>query len=136
MYSEIIQKIVDLLKADKPTLGVEDIYFGEPMRWEKFPHIWVDLLDDNQAPRTTGEELHRMRFQIVVMVRAQTAADADKDVLEKAERVETVLKTKRTLDDLVRDSWVVLKEKRAGAMADYAVSGCRILFYCEKGVTS
>jgi hypothetical protein len=112
MLTEITQKIIDLLVADKATLGIDadNFFFGPPFTRNKNPFCYVTWAGGPIKAHTANTEEWDFNWHIVVVDVAKTDDDAEESVMDKIERVREVLRANRTLDGLVIDSQPVSAE--------------------------
>ncbi len=106
-YKEIVQKTIDLLKADENLLEPDKIkryYFGVPVRFDLYPFIYVQL---NERRPSGKANVHQFEYDIILEIgiadRAVNEDDAEKSVYDKIEYIENVLNTNPSLDGLVSD---------------------------------
>jgi len=133
MYKEVVQKVIDLLKVDAQLLEpsiIKKYYFGEPLQFLDYPAIYVEHESDAISAGSTNKDEHAIDVGIVVVNRDADPEKADRDALDFAERVRTVLRANPTLAGLVWDSNVVGARFVAGTLENFALSGVRSILRC------
>lgn len=135
MYKEIVQKIIDLLKVNANLLEPDKIrkyYFGEPIKILDYPIIYAEHENDAISQGSTDKDEHLIDVGIVVVTRDADPEKADKDALDFADNIRTVLRADPTLQGLVTDSNIVGARFIAGTLENFAVSGVRSVLRCLK----
>ena len=139
MYKEIVQKIIDLLSADpalaKPSV-IREYYFGRPAKLRRFPCIYVEFEGGPIASMGIGGASKRKdhNYRITVTHRLTKEDVAEKFVLDKAEAIETNVKTNKTLEGAVISA-VVVDTHRVDEPLDYSLKQIRVTVKTFKQVT-
>lgn len=102
MLKEVTQKIIDILKADEQLSGLE-YFFGPPIT-RKTPFIYVNWVGGPITQESLETVVWRHRWEVVVVDSSKKDDEAEKSVMDKAERIYNVLKANASLKGLVRDS--------------------------------
>jgi len=136
-YKEIIQKVIDLLKADANLSEPDKIkkyYFGIPIRFDLYPFIYVQW---NERRATERGNISQFEYELILEIgiadKAVNEDIAEKSVYDKIEYIENVLNSNPSLDGLVSD----VKLPRSVEIVrmsdrDYAVAFVRILHTVRK----
>ena len=140
MYKEIVQKIIDLLKADanlaKPSV-IKEYFFGRPEPWppSKLPCIYVEFEGGPIRSMGIGDATKRYdhNYRVTVVHRLTKEDAAEKFVYDKAEAVEANIKTNKTLDDLVTSAAAV-ETLRIDDPLDYSLKQVRVTIKTLKQV--
>jgi hypothetical protein len=131
LYKEIVNKIIDLLKADealtKPVV-IKEYFFGKPEPWPptQLPCIYVEFEGGPIATVSLGGmKRYDHNYRVTVVHRLTKEDVAEKFVYDKAETVEANIKTNQTLDGLV-SSAAVVDTSRVDELFDYSLKQVRI----------
>ncbi len=136
-YKEIIQKVIDLLKADANLSEPDKIkkyYFGIPIRFDLYPFIYVQW---NERRATERGNISQFEYELILEIgiadKAVNEDIAEKSVYDKIEYIENVLNSNPSLDGLVSD----VKLPRSVEIVrmsdrDYAVAFVRLLHTVRK----
>ena len=132
MYKEIVQKIIDLLKVDaalaKPTV-IREYFFGRPEPWPptQLPCIYVEF---EGGPITTislgRQKKYEHNYRVTVVHRLTKEDVAEKFVYDKAEAVETNVKTNFTLGNLVQYAQAI-GTSRVDDPLDFSLKQIRVI---------
>lgn len=139
MYKEIVQKIIDLLSADqalaKPSV-IREYYFGRPAKLQRFPCIYVEFEGGPVSSMGIGGVSKRKdhNYRVTVAHRLTKEDVAEKFVYDKAEAIETNIKTNKTLEDVVTSA-VVVDIRRIDELLDYSLKQVRVTIKTFKQVT-
>ena len=136
-YKEIIQKVIDLLKADANLSEPDKIkkyYFGIPIRFDLYPFIYVQW---NERRATERANISQFEYELILEIgiadKAVNEDIAEKSVYDKIEYIESALNSNPSLDGLVSD----VKLPRSVEIVrmsdrDYAVAFVRLLHTVRK----
>ncbi|MCP8308684.1 MAG: hypothetical protein H3Z53_05315 [archaeon] len=136
-YKEIIQKTIDLLKADENLSEPDKIkkyYFGLPIRFDLYPFIYVQWSERKATGKASISQFeYELILEIGVADRSIDEDIAEKSVYDKIEYIENVLNSNPSLDGLVSD----VKLPRSIEIVrmsdrDYAVAFARLLHGARK----
>ncbi|MCP8316518.1 MAG: hypothetical protein H3Z51_06625 [archaeon] len=136
-YKEIIQKVLDLLKADENLSEPDKIkkyHFGLPIHLDLYPFIYVQW---NERRATGKANISQFEYELILEIGvADRSIDediAEKSVYDKIEYIESELNGNPSLDGLVSD----VKLPRSVEIVrmsdrDYAVAFARLLHAVRK----
>ena len=129
VYSEIVQKYIDVMRSNPDLKEVAAYHFGAPLTIYQYPLIYVQWLGREYSGRS---DLHRfqyhLKFEIGVVMRHAVPEEAEKWLYRLVEAIEAALNANPTLDGLVEEepeprSVEVLR----GSEQDYALALARII---------
>ena len=129
VYSEIVQKYIDVMRSNPDLKEVAAYHFGAPLTIYQYPLIYVQWLGREYSGRS---DLHRfqyhLKFEIGVVMRHAVPEEAEKGLYRLVEAIEAALNANPTLDGLVEEepeprSVEVLR----GSEQDYALALARII---------
>jgi len=138
-YKEIVQKTIDLLKADANLSEPDKIkkyYFGVPIRLDLYPFIYVQW---NERRATGKANISQFEYELILEIgvadRAVNEDIAEKSVYDKIEYIENTLNSNPSLDGLVSDVKLP-KSIEIVRMSDkdYAVAFVRLLHAVRKWI--
>jgi len=117
--------------------AVKEYYFGQRAINDprvRYPHVFADM-DRDDVGSFVGKEKHEMHYFVGITQRHPDKDVALKFVLDKAEKIQSILNADPTLGGLVEEShfvpsvivdWVPTR--------DYTVVGARLTLYTRKVV--
>ena len=139
-YKAIVQKIIDLLKANtnlsEPS-SIRKWYFGIPVKPIGYPFGYVQWNGRNPASgrHSFGRFHYDLSFEIGISDRSVNEDDAEKSVYDKIGYVEDVLNSNPTLGGLVESEpqprEITIQHI---SLQDYAVAVARIFHHTRKWI--
>lgn|GEM_PF-2012810 len=146
MRKEIIQKIIDILKADEALATPSKIrkyYFGYPPAHlaHFYPFIAVKLTRPGTVEAYTSfKEKHNINVEIIVEVQYLKDDVSEKECLDFLDRIEDVMDANPTVDSLVTNGRVVDTFSQGAApgsfsyaltpVSEYSVVNGVVVFSC------
>ena len=135
MYKEIVEKIIELLKADSELAEPSKIrryFFGYPPKPTVYPFISVRWAGGPVSQESAGKERYEMRFEILIVDQSPSEDQAERSVMDKAERVDDVLEADVTLGGLVDYSRVTDYASESVVAGSYSIVGARVTLTAYK----
>jgi len=130
MIKEIVDKIIELLKADS-SLNF-NWYFEPPVRAPSFPYGFVDFVSGEVLETTKTKTLFNLVFYITVVDWKRSNDDnVERAQADRIEKIHSILKANRQLGGQVLDSDIT------SIAGDYYVTekgnmlGVRLTFVCR-----
>jgi hypothetical protein len=129
VYSEIVQKYIDVMRSNPDLKEVSAYHFGAPTTIHQYPLIYVQWLGREYSG---SSDLHRfqynLKFEIGVVMRHAVAEEAEKGLHRLVEAIEAALNSNPTLDGLVEgDPEPRSIEVMRGSEQDYALALAKII---------
>lgn len=109
VYKEIVEKVIELLKADSSLSEPEKVakyYFGAPIGSTVYPYCYVQFVRKSATGISEITRfLYGLTFEIGFVDRNVDQDVAERSVYDKLERAEEVLDSNPTLDGLVEKEY-------------------------------
>jgi len=125
----ILNTIISTLQEADSLSAIKHVLKGEPpqSKYKAFPFIFAEWNGGRQQPATTSNKLSiEDIFYIVVVDRHPSPTEAEDNIMDYAESIETALASDRTLNGAVAHSYVSNREKQKQFSSDYSVVAARI----------
>ncbi|MEM3708826.1 MAG: hypothetical protein QXF43_04200 [Nitrososphaerales archaeon] len=141
MLKDIVQKIIDLLKADSDLSypdKIKEYHFGAPITFAKirYPSIYVQFNSRKYSGKANVNQfLYDLIFEIGIADRSVKEDEAEKSVYDKAEIIDNILSNNPSLDGLVANISLPREIEIVHASSeDYAVAIARLYYIARKWI--
>lgn len=127
---EMVTKVIDVLEAQKVSLGVEDIYYGTQDLKPRYPCISVEGGTKRRGVATTRQFEIRLGVTIVIYFgKVQSTQLTTKQTEELAEAIENILHDNKTMDGMVVFGYVTRTDPGVTSVGDdMMVKASRIMW--------
>jgi hypothetical protein len=136
MYKEIVQKLIDVLKASPDLANVKDYYFSSPISFKRFPFIYVQLNGRRFSGKANVNQfLYDLIIEIGIADKAIKEDEAEKSVYDKIETIDDALNSNPSLDGLVSDMKMPRDFEIVHALeGDYSIALAKIIHVARKWI--